>query len=73
MNSIIEQVRTQLWNDASAAGKNLTSISGGGPMGLTPDSVKASPEYRIAKADYERAASVLRAFNAKHKPDHKRS
>lgn len=35
-----------------------------GAMGLTPDDVKASPEWRAAKARYERAFARLRAFNA---------
>lgn len=35
-----------------------------GPMGLTPDDVKASPEWRKAKARYDRAFANLRAFNA---------
>lgn len=47
------------------AGKRLGSINGvgSGPMGLTPDSVKFSPEYREARAAYDRASSMARAFN----------
>lgn len=36
-----------------------------GEMGLTPDDVKASPEYRKAKAAYDHAFHALRAVNAK--------
>lgn len=32
------------------------------PMGLAPDSVRFSPEYRACKARYERAAAKTRAF-----------
>ena len=32
-------------------------------MGLTPDSVKASPEWQAAKAAWTEAFSALRAFN----------
>lgn len=36
-----------------------------GPMGLTPDAVKATPEYMAAKTDYETAFNQLRDFNAR--------
>jgi hypothetical protein len=32
-------------------------------MGLVSDDVRVSPEYRAAKATYERAANELRTFN----------
>lgn len=35
-----------------------------GPMGLTPDAVRALPEYRAAKARVDKAFARLRAFNA---------
>lgn len=34
-----------------------------GPMGLTPDSVKASPEFMTAKANFNRSFAALRAHN----------
>ncbi len=48
------------------AAKALSAVPGisSGPMGLTPDEVKASPEYRNAKADYEACREALRRFNA---------
>lgn len=49
--------------EASAALQRVPGISSG-PMGLTPDAVKASPEYRNAKADYEACREALRRFNA---------
>lgn len=36
-----------------------------GPMGLTTDAIKASPEYRAAKRRYDIAFAALRTFNAK--------
>lgn len=35
-----------------------------GAMGLTPDSVKALPDYQAARKDYAAAFDRLRAFNA---------
>lgn len=35
-----------------------------GPMGLTTDAAKASPEYRATKIAYDGAFARLRAFNA---------
>jgi hypothetical protein len=37
-----------------------------GPMGLTPDSVKQSAEYKAAKARFSRAFQALREFNSTH-------
>ena len=37
-----------------------------GPMGLTPDDVKASQEWKIAKGEQDRAFAQLRAFNGLH-------
>lgn len=34
-----------------------------GPMGLTPDHVKATPEFRFAKHVYDMAFKKLRDFN----------
>lgn len=35
-----------------------------GPMGLTPDAVRATPEWRAAKTRVDKAFARLRAFNA---------
>jgi hypothetical protein len=34
-----------------------------GVMGLTPDHIKFSPEYRAAKLEYDRQHELLRQFN----------
>lgn len=46
------------------AGVALRSLSGGDAMGLTPDRVKATPEYQTAKGDYQTAFSRLRTWNS---------
>jgi hypothetical protein len=59
-----EQQKQILWQVLDGYSKVLKSF----PRlsnGLTPDSVKASTEYKSAKANYQRAFSALRAFNAK--------
>lgn len=47
---------------ASAAWNAIPGI-GSGPMGLTPDSVKFSPEYRRAAGEYRAAHGALRELN----------
>ena len=37
-----------------------------GRMGLTPDAVKASAEWRVKREAFQRAHGALRAFNAKY-------
>lgn len=63
-----------IWNAArdlaetecKAAGRALDAVPGvgSGTMGLTPDSVKSSPEYRAARARWEEAFATLRRINA---------
>lgn len=55
----------ELERRSKQAGERLRAIPGvgSGPMGLTPDSVKASPEYQKAKAEADKAFAELRAFN----------
>ena len=47
-----------------AASDALKAVSGGGPMGMTPDSVRATDEWKQAKLTYDRAFAALRAHNA---------
>ena len=42
----------------------LKAFPTSGPMNLTPDHVKASPEFKAAKAAFDRAFAALRNFNA---------
>jgi hypothetical protein len=48
--------------EASARLKAIPGI-GSGRLGLTPDSVKASAEYRAARAAYEEAHATAARFN----------
>jgi hypothetical protein len=47
-------------DDAIAGMRKFDKFSG--PMGLTPDKVKFSPEYRKAKANYEKASNLTKRF-----------
>lgn len=51
--------------NVNAASRKLHTFPKG-PMGLTPDTVKSTPEYRAAKQEYARAFEALRAFNTRH-------
>ena len=48
--------------EAEAAGQVLRSFPRG-PTGLTPDAVRATPEYRAAKARFDKAFARQRDFN----------
>lgn len=63
--NISKQVKRNLENELEKAEKVLKEFDkyGKGDMGLTPDSVKAMPEYRKAKAEFDSAFQVLRKFN----------
>lgn len=66
----IEAARHVLEAQRKAAAATLGSLPGigSGPMGLTPDSVKASPEYQAAKAAHAHAFDALRRFNKANPP-----
>lgn len=48
--------------ETSEASKALQTFPRG-PMGLTPDSVKTSPEWKQAKTNYEKVNIKSKAFN----------
>ena len=61
------EIGKQFWNDHSAKGKALRAFVESFPkslMGLTPDYVKAMPEYKRLRAEYDAAFQALRKFNA---------
>lgn len=64
MNETERKERDDLEAEVRAAGAALKSFPKGA-MGLTPDAVKASPEWKAAKNRYDRAFAALRAFNSK--------
>jgi hypothetical protein len=63
-----KQAQAILDAQLDAASKVLRDIPGvgTGPMGLTPDAVAATPEYRNAKKAVDAAFAALRAFNGKY-------
>lgn len=56
-------IRDGLDGEVARTGARLELFPKNGPMGLTPDHVKASPEFRAAKAAFDRAFANLRNFN----------
>jgi hypothetical protein len=60
--------QSRLWDAMDQASARLKAIAGvsSGPMGLTPDSVKFSPEYRKARREFDSAMRALQSFNARH-------
>ena len=66
-NPIVEAARRSLQDQMKAASVVLQQFPSG-PMGLTPDDVKASPEFQAAKRAYAASFAALRAFNTRHKP-----
>lgn len=64
----------QLWSAAIRASHELAIARGTevGPMGLTPDHVKACKAYRLAKNRFDYAAAELAQFNATYTKAFKR-
>lgn len=58
----MKSVMEARYDEASARLQGIDGV-GAGPMGLTPDHVKASPEYRAAKQDFQACGDALRRFN----------
>lgn len=60
-------VADALWNESIAASRRLDDFVDAqgprGPMNLTPDHVKAMPEYKALKAASDQAFQALRTFN----------
>jgi hypothetical protein len=48
----------------SRTSRALRELSGGGPMNLTPDYVRATPAWKAVKREADAAFAELRAFNA---------
>lgn len=58
--------------ECSRAGRALKALSGGGPMGLTPEGVRATPAWKAAKRAADVAFAELRKFNATYVRRYKR-
>lgn len=66
MNKTFEEAKEMsvvLNNRVDATGEVLRQFPKG-PMGLTPDAVRAMPEWQAAKRAFDLAFSHLRSFNA---------
>jgi hypothetical protein len=62
-----KMIADRLYDEYGAAGKALADFAdpfGKGPMGLTPDFVRAMPEYRPLKNEVDLKFNALRNFNA---------
>lgn len=55
----------RLWDVYHSASKALKDLSGGGTMGLTPDAMRVTDEWKAAKRAFDRAFAELRAHNSK--------
>lgn len=68
MNTLFEQAKTKrdhlesVVKHAESALKAIPGVSSG-LMGLTPENVRLSTAYRVAKGDFNKAFAALRAFN----------
>jgi len=55
--------RDELEAEVDRTSRALKALSGGGPLGLTPDDVRATPEWKAAKRAADDAFAALQAFN----------
>ena len=62
-----KKIKARLEENVELTANTLRAIPGvgSGPMGLTPDAVRTSPDYRAACAAYDKAFAALRDFNGK--------
>lgn len=60
-----KQAKKTLEDDLDSKSKALQSFDsfGKSAMGMTPDHVKAMPEWQKAKLDFDKAFTTLRNFN----------
>ena len=67
MNTQIEfAIKAELEKAVDSCSKALRQFPKG-PMGITSDAIKASPDYQRAKREYAAAFAALRKFNSKAK------
>lgn len=55
--------RGQLEVEYQRAARALRELSGGGPLGLTPERVRATEEWQAAKRGANDSFAALQAFN----------
>jgi hypothetical protein len=68
--TILRDTFSRLSNEAALSLRSISGV-GSGPMGLTPDNVKFSPEYRAAKIAFDCAFRNLQAFNKRYVREYK--
>lgn len=68
---IAKQTQTALYAECDRLTAILRAFPHG-PMGLTPDDVKQSPEFQSIKKAYDNAFAALRAFNQAYVKTYKR-
>lgn len=61
----LKATQDRLYAEVSRRGKVLAQFPKG-PMGLTPDAVKDTHEWQIAKRERDAAFAELQAFNKRH-------
>ena len=69
--TILRDTFSRLSNEAAISLRSIPGV-GSGPMGLTPDNVKFSPEYRSAKAAFDHAFANLQAFNKRYVKEYRK-
>jgi hypothetical protein len=57
-------LRDELEAESERTSQALKALSGGGPMGLTPATVRTTSEWKAAKRAFDAAFAALRNYNA---------
>lgn len=65
--AVIEAARATLQTEYATVSAVLRAFPRG-PLGLTPDAVKASAEWKAAKRSSDAAFTALRRFNQQYRP-----
>lgn len=63
---ILKAARAKLEADRHEAALALSAFPKVGPHNVTPDAVKAAPEWKSAYASFWAAHNALRAFNGRY-------
>lgn len=60
---VLARAKAQVINDAVDAASAALQLFPRGPLGLTPDDVKSTPEWRAAYHQYNHVSQISRKFN----------
>ncbi len=61
--NLLSPYKEAAWKRYKAAGKAMNGFPKG-PLGLTPDHVKSTPEWQAARQEYQAAFAALRKINS---------